>query len=132
MSFIEKNIDNIKIGFNGEGIVRDWFIKKKYKFMQIDIMFEHNNFWALGEIKSQVKFKAPPFDGHGLPEWQFEARLKFQQDTGIPAYLIIYDLEEKCLYIASFDKLLKGEFITTKGKKPRKIFDIQSFSRLEL
>lgn len=132
MSFIEDNIETFKTGFNGEGLVRKWFEKQKRKYMQVDIMFEHNNYWALGEIKTQEKFTAPPYDGHGLPPYQFTARLKFQEDTGIPAYLIIYDLQDKCLYIASFDKLKNGEFFITKGKKPRQIFNINLFNKIEL
>ena len=28
------------------------------------------------EIKCQDRFKSPPFDGHGLPPYQFDFRLK--------------------------------------------------------
>jgi hypothetical protein len=52
MSFLENNLENCKIGFAGEDIVRDWFKSKKIPFMQVDIMFWHNNTWCLGEVKS--------------------------------------------------------------------------------
>lgn len=132
MSFLENNIKKCKIGFDGEEIVRNWFIKQKIPFMQIDIMFKYQNKWCLGEIKSQEKFKAPPFDGHGLPEWQINKRIEFQNDTKVIAYLIIYDLEDKCLYIESLDNLLKGDFFKTKGLKPRVVFNINTFKKIEL
>jgi hypothetical protein len=132
MSFLQDNIDNCKIGFDGESTVRDWFIKKKIPFMQVDIMFKHDGKWCLGEVKSQEKFKAPPFDGHGLPEWQINRRLDFQKDTNVKAYLIVYDLNDKCLYIESIDNLLKGEHFKTKGTKPRVIFHINSFTQVNL
>lgn len=132
MSFLQNNIDQCKIGFDGESTVRDWFIKNKIPFMQVDIMFKHNKNWCLGEIKSQEKFKAPPYDGHGLPEWQINRRLEFQKDTNVKAYLIVYDLNEKCLYIESIDNLLKGKHFKTKGKKPRVVFCIESFKKVNL
>lgn len=132
MSFLENNIKKCKIGFDGEEIARNWFIKQKIPFMQIDIMFKYQNKWCLGEIKSQEKFKAPPFDGHGLPEWQINRRLEFQNDTNIKAYLIVYDLNDKCLYVESIENLLKGKNFKTKGKKPRVVFDINSFKKVYL
>jgi len=98
--------------------------------MQVDIMFWHNNTWCLGEVKSQEKFKAPPFDGHGLPQWQIDRRLKFYKDTGVIPYLIIYDLDEKCLYIEKMENLLEKEHFKTNGKKPRVIFNLSSFKRI--
>jgi hypothetical protein len=132
MSFIEDNLNTYKIGTSGEELVRKWFIQKNIPFMQVDIMFKHNGVWCLGEVKTQEKFNSPPFDGHGLPHWQIDRRLEFQRDTGIKAYLIIYDLNDKCLYIGSFDKLLEGRYFQTKGKNPRIVFDIESFKKIEL
>lgn len=122
----------MEIGFEGEKIVRDYFVKENIKFMQVDLMFYRNNEWCLAEVKAQEKFKAPPFDGHGLPEWQIKRRLKFESDTGIKAYLIVYDLEDKCLYIALMSELMKGEYIITNGAKPRIIFNINLFKRVNL
>lgn len=132
MSFLENNIENCKIGFAGEDAVRSWFIKQKIPFMQVDIMFKYNQSWCLGEIKTQEKFLSPPFDGHGLPKWQIDRRLQFQKDTGIKAYLIVNDINDKCLYIESIDNLLKGKYFQTKGSKPRIVFEICSFKKLNL
>lgn len=132
MSFLESNIEKCIIGFAGEDVVRSWFIKQKIPFMQVDIMFKHKDRWCLGEVKTQEKFLAPPFDGHGLPKWQIDRRLEFQKDTGITAYLIVNDITEKCLYIESIDNLLQGEYFQTKGAKPRIIFNINLFKKLIL
>lgn len=130
MSFLENNLENCKIGFAGEDIVRDWFKRQKIPFMQVDIMFFYRGHWCLGEVKSQEKFKAPPFDGHGLPQWQIDRRLKFYKDTGVIPYLIIYDLDEKCLYVEKIETLLTKEHFKTNGKKPRVIFNLSSFKRI--
>jgi hypothetical protein len=132
MSFLESNIENCKIGFGGEDTVRDWFIKQKIPFMQVDIMFKYKGSWCLGEIKTQEIYTAPPYDGHGLPKWQIDRRMEFFRDTGVKPYLIVYDLKEKCLYIESFENLLNGEHFQTKGKKPRTIFNIESFKKIAL
>lgn len=132
MSFLEKNLENCKIGFAGEDLVRSWFMSKKIPFMQVDIMFKYNNKWCLGEVKTQEKFLAPPFDGHGLPKWQIDRRMEFYKDTGVEPFLIVNDIKEKCLYIESFKNLLLGENFQTKGIKPRVIFKLTSFKRIEL
>jgi len=132
MSFLQDNLEQCKIGFNGEDTVRSWFINNKIPFMQVDIMFKHKDAWCLGEIKTQEKFTAPPFDGHGLPQWQIDRRIEFYKDTNIKPFLIVYDLEEKCLYIESLLKLIKMDSFKTKGKKPRTIFKLSSFKRITI
>ena len=132
MSFLEKNLENCKIGFAGEDLVRSWFIDKKIPFMQVDIMFKYKNKWCLGEVKTQEKFIAPPFDGHGLPKWQIDRRLEFYNDTGVEPFLIVNDISDKCLYIESFKNLLLGEHFQTKGLKPRVVFKLSSFKKILL
>ena len=132
MSFLQDNLAQCKIGFAGEDTVRSWFIRKKIPFMQVDIMFKYNGRWCLGEVKTQEKFLAPPFDGHGLPQWQIDRRIEFYKDTNIEPYLIVYDLDDKCLYIESLLKLIKMDSFKTKGKKPRTIFKLSSFKRAEI
>ena len=132
MSFLESNLENCKIGFAGEDLVRDWFKGKKIPFMQVDIMFKYKNKWCLGEVKTQEKFIAPPFDGHGLPEWQINRRMEFFKDTKVEPFLIIYDIKEKCLYIESFVKLLEGEHFKTKGMKHRVIFKLENFKKITI
>lgn len=132
MSFFEDNLEKIKLGSHGEQMVREYLIKKKIWHMQVDIMFKREGVWCLGEIKHQEKFVAPPYDGHGLPEWQINQRLDFQRETGVIAYLLVIDKHEECLYVNSLDNLLAGEHHKTTGKKPRVIFNINNFKRIEL
>ena len=132
MSFLENNLENCKIGFDGEGKIRDWFALQKIPYMQVDIMFKHKNKWCLGEIKTQEKFMAPPFDGHGLPQWQIDRRIEFYKDTNVEPYLIVLDIKENCIYIESLLILMSKEKFETKGKKPRTIFNINNFKRIEL
>jgi hypothetical protein len=132
MSFLKNNLDQCLIGFDGEDKIRDWFKKIKIPFMQVDIMFKKDNKWCLGEIKTQEKFKAPPFDGHGLPQWQIDRRLEFYKDTGVIPYLIIYDIDDKCIYIETLNNLINKENFKTKGEKPRVIFKLTSFIKIEL
>tara|TARA_R110000782_G_scaffold33438_1_gene80675 strand:- start:162 stop:560 length:399 start_codon:yes stop_codon:yes gene_type:complete len=132
MSWFKENLDIIEVGFDGEGKIRDWFKNKRIPFMQVDIMFKYKNKWCLGEIKTQEVYVAPPYDGHGLPAWQIERRMEFFKDTGIEPFLIVYDIKEKCLYLQSLVILLDGEHFKTKGKKPRTIFKLDNFKRIEL
>lgn len=136
MSFAENNFDKIKIGFEGEGKIREFLKRKRIPFMQVDLMFKTNNQWYLAEIKTQEIFKSPPFDGHGLPQWQIDARMNFCKDTGVIPVFIVYDLDDKCIYIQSMKYLLEqkkpDDFFKTKGKKPRTIFNIKHFKRIEV
>ncbi len=132
MSFLQNNIEKIKIGFDGEELVRSWFQDNKIPFMQVDIMFKYKDKWCLGEIKTQEKFLAPPFDGHGLPRWQINRRMEFFKDTGVEPFLIVNDINDKCLYIESLKNLLSKPNFQTKGLKPRVIFKLDSFKKILL
>lgn len=132
MSWLKNNLEQCKIGFDGESKIRQWFINKAIPFMQVDIMWKSKGRWCLGEIKTQEKFLAPPYDGHGLPKWQIDRRIEFYKDTGVEPYLIVYDLNDKCIYIESLLVLTKKESFQTNGKKPRVIFKLENFTRLEI
>jgi hypothetical protein len=131
MSFVEDNIDKIKIGFDGEAEIRKLFNKHNIPFMQVDVMFLFNGKWCLGEIKTQEKYLAPPFDGHGLPKWQIDRRIQFYNDTGVIPYLIVNCLTDKKIYIGNLNELMKGEYFQTKGTNPRVIFKIENFKIYE-
>ena len=137
MSWFEDNIEQIKIGLEGEEKIRDYFKKIGISYMQVDIMFKENNKWHCGEIKTQEIFKSPPFDGHGLPQWQIDKRIEFHNDTDVIPVFIVYDLEEKCIYYQNLLYLVKqnkqGEDVfKTKGKKPRTIFNIKHFKKITI
>jgi hypothetical protein len=136
MSWFDDNIDQIKIGLEGEEIIRKYLMNEKIPFMQVDIMFKENDKWYCGEIKTQEIFKSPPFDGHGLPQWQINRRIQFYNDTGVIPIFFVYDLEEKCIYYHNLlylnTKVNKDQVFRTKGEKPRTIFNINLFKRIEI
>ena len=136
MSWFDDNIDQIKIGLEGEEIIRKYLMNEKIPFMQVDIMFKENDNWYCGEIKTQEIFKSPPFDGHGLPQWQINRRIQFYNDTGVIPIFFVYDLEEKCIYYHNLlylnTKVNKDQVFRTKGEKPRTIFNINLFKRIEI
>jgi hypothetical protein len=136
MSWFDDNIDQIKIGLEGEEIIRKYLMNEKIPFMQVDIMFKENDNWYCGEIKTQEIFKSPPFDGHGLPQWQINRRIQFYNDTGVIPIFFVYDLEEKCIYYHNLlylnTKVNKDQVFRTKGKKPRTIYNINLFKRIEI
>lgn len=136
MSWFDDNIDQIKIGLEGEEIIRKYLMNEKIPFMQVDIMFKENDKWYCGEIKTQEIFKSPPFDGHGLPQWQINRRIQFYNDTGVIPIFFVYDLEEKCIYYHNLlylnTKVNKDQVFRTNGQKPRTIFNINLFKRIEI
>jgi hypothetical protein len=92
------------------------------------------------EIKHQARFKAPPFDGHGLPPYQFNFRLKIAKLTGMIPFLIIIEPEidlrgEQFMFIANMNKLNSlsddKKFITG-GEKKRLIFHLDSFDKMKV
>jgi len=117
-------------GLKGEKIIRDYFKNNNIKFFQIDLMAKIENEWHLIEVKRQEAFEPPPFYGHGLPKWQIDARLKFQEETGIYAILYIVDKNNNTIYYQYMDLLLKGKQFQTKGASPRIIFPIENFEIL--
>lgn len=90
-----------------------------------------DNKYKLAEIKHQEMFEPPPFAGHGLPLWQIEDRLKFEQFTNIETWLFVIDKKTKIIYFQSLLKLSNGKHFDTKGEKPRRIFPIEEFRILK-
>ena len=98
----------------------------------MDLMAKIENQWNLIEVKRQDIFEPPPFYGHGLPKWQIDARLKFQEETGIDAILYVIDKQTNIIYYQYMDLLLKGKQFQTNGLKPRIIFTLENFEILSL
>ena len=126
----ESDIQKYIEGLKGEKVIRDYFIKNKVNFFQVDLMANIDNQWHVIEVKRQDVFTPPPFFGHGLPKWQIDARLKFQDETGIYAILYIVDKTINVIYFQYMDLLLKGKQFQTNGLNPRIIFPIENFEIL--
>ncbi|NBW20482.1 MAG: hypothetical protein EBR82_72190 [Caulobacteraceae bacterium] len=114
-------------GLVGEKSCRDYLKAIGHKFFQADVIsISPSGKYYLWECKNQERFKAPPFDGHGLPIWQVEARLEFYRLTNVRPILWIHEKPSGDIYIQFFDVLYSGKkFITHKSK--RVIFPIESF-----
>lgn len=125
-------MDKYVEGLEGEKIIRDFFINKKIHFFQVDLMAKLKDKWNVIEVKHQESFEPPPFKGHGLPKWQIDARLNFQNETGIRALLFITDKTTKIIYWQYMDKLIKGNKFQTNGKNPRIIFPLESYNILAI
>lgn len=135
MIFTEDVIEKFKQGLIGEGIFRDFLSKRKIKFMQLDILWEYEGKWYVGEIKAQEKFTKGfgfPFDGHGLPPYQMQKRIEFGKAKDIIPVFIVYDINDECIYWQFFeylDSLPDDKKRLTKTKK-RIIFDISCFNKI--
>jgi len=129
---IENELQKYIEGLKGEKIIRDYFKQNKINFFQVDLMAKIENQWNLIEVKRQDIFEPPPFYGHGLPKWQIDARLKFQEETGIDAILYVIDKQTNIIYYQYMDLLLKGKQFQTNGLKPRIIFTLENFEILSL
>jgi hypothetical protein len=129
--------DKFKQGFDGESIVRQLLKDCKHQYGQIDLISYDKDKEKLYmyEIKHQARFKAPPFDGHGLPPYQFNFRLKIAKLTGMIPFLIIIEPEidlrgeQNMFYQNMFylESLGEDKKFTTGGDKKRLIFKIDSF-----
>ena len=132
-SYFNKNLDNIRKGWEGEDLVRSFLKKQGLRYMQADLLFKNKDQWYLGEVKCQKKYVnwSTGFEGHGLPPWQINHRIKLYEDTGIIPYLFVVCQTDNVLYHESLLKLNKTEYFST-TKTPRTIFNIKEFKKSEL
>ena len=132
----DDSLEEIRKGFIGEGIVRDYLAKSKYDFMQIDIVCEKDGNYFICEVKTQEKFtkRLPdyPFDGHGLPPYQMKKRLEFAKRIDARAVLFVYDIEDEIVYWQYLDVLndLPDDKKRLTKTEKRIIFDISTFNIL--
>lgn len=129
--------EKFKQGFDGESIVRQLLKDCKHQYGQIDLISydKVSKKLFMYEIKHQQRFKAPPFDGHGLPPYQFNFRLKIARLTGMIPFLIIIEPEidlkgeQNMFYQNMFNLESLGEDkkFTTEGDKKRLVFRIDTF-----
>lgn len=119
-----------KDGIEGEQALFELLRSQGFQFFQPDAIGYKDGCYYVFETKHQEKFTPPPFEGHGLPKWQVEARLEFQRRTTIPCVLVVFDKEDGNVYWQRMDKLEQGEYIDTHGLKPRRIYNLQEFKKL--
>ena len=121
--------EKIAQGKMAEQEARRYFQSKGYELFQVDwiVLNPDTGEYVLVEVKGQEHYKAPPFDGHGLPKWQIDARLAFEERTGIKAFLFIVDTGTGIIYGEWLRALEEGEHYDTKGEKPRRIYPLSNF-----
>ncbi|MCA1781890.1 MAG: hypothetical protein LC679_06860 [Intrasporangiaceae bacterium] len=83
------------------------------------------------EAKGQSAFKAPPFDGHGLPRDQALRYMFIFELYGIRTQLIVWD-DNTCWW-QWIDALEQGQHFDTSGtiKTVRRIYPLSSFVRAD-
>lgn len=128
---VVKDIEHIKEGFKGEKVVREFLIQQKNcKFTQLDMIAKIENSWYSIEVKHQEMFKAPPFDGHGLPVWQVKTRIQLHDELGIIPLFFVLDKDTGVLMYGNLINLEEGKKYIT-GKKSRVIYPIENFKIIE-
>lgn len=113
----------------GETWARNWLKARGYEVFQPDWIasLPDGGGRFLVEVKYQERFLAPPFDGHGLPPWQVEARLRFERETDIPTMLLIRDKGTEEVFWQWLDLLENGQKFQTNGSSPRRVYPLESF-----
>ena len=120
------------MGIQEEGIeAEQWLLNelrgKCTKVFQPDAISLEDGEWVVNEVKHQERFTPPPFEGHGLPKWQVEARLWFYEATDIRPILFIIEKPTNLIFYQFLDVLEKSEYFDTKGMKPRRIYNLKYF-----
>lgn len=123
-------------GRAGEKLVMDLleFKKVPVKFQPDAIYKSKTGDWFLIECKNQERFKAPPFDGHGLPQYQMKSRIEFYKETGIRCLFFVHEPDTNIIWWQWMDVLNNLDdsmkFITKNGK--RIVFSLQAFKKFNL
>lgn len=127
-------------GLEGEKIIRQLLKEHNHEYGQIDLISidKATGKIYLWEIKHQERFEGPPFDGHGLPPWQFYFRIKIAKKMGVTPMLVIVEPKQGLfdkqiiLYQSLFvlQKLPPADVFKSKTGK-RLIFNISKFKVFE-
>jgi len=121
-------VNIIEIGREGENLARVVLQHFDCDIFQADWIVQKDEQWYIAEVKRKERFVPPPFEGHGLDRRQVEARLKFQQETGIRCFLLVFDLTDGNVYWQWLDVLNDGRHFDT--KKGIRIYPMESYNKL--
>ena len=125
------DMTKVEIGMQGETIIRELLKGEKHKIAQLDIVsICPKGKVYLYEVKHQERFEAPPFDGHGLPPWQAEFRLRIAKKTGMIPVFVVVEIPTGRIFYQLLTTLDAGEkFVTKTGK--RVIYPLTSFKEFQ-
>ncbi len=118
-----------KEGIEGEQKLFNFLRERGFEFFQADAIGYFDGEYYLFEAKQQERYEPPPFEGHGLPKWQVEARLKFQEKTGVIACFVVFEKGTNNIFYQRLDVLEETKYFDTKGDKPRRIYNIKFFKQ---
>jgi len=133
----EKELRSQLEGLVGEKTTRALLSHHGIPHFQADGVLKNKGKYCVAEIKNQEMYTKSPdpkvgdFDGHGLPIYQVEARMKFYKETGLEPYLIIIEKGTNVIYVQSLAKLEKRKHFDTK-KQRKRIYPLENFNRMEL
>lgn len=117
-------------GIKGEKLAREFLLTMDIdNLFQADWIVRKQDKYYVIEVKCKEKFKAPPFDGHGLNLRQVKARMKFYRDTGIRCLFLVFDVDGT-IYWNWLDVLEQGKHIDTRNQI--RVYDIKCFKRAEI
>ena len=119
-------------GIEGEQKLFSFIASKNVDFFQADAIGFNKGRYEIYEVKHQCRFTPPPYEGHGLPPKQVEARLRFQEKTGIRCVFVVFDKETNEIFYQYLDVLERGEHFDTKGSKVRRIYKLTNFIKANI
>lgn len=118
-------------GYIGEQKAFDFFKEKRMKCFQSDLIVRNKDgSYFVVEVKYQDIFEPPPFYGHGLPDYQVQARMEFYEKTKIPCLFLVFDKNDIDIYYNWLHVLNDGHKIYTLNRG-RVVFDIDNFKKVE-
>ena len=125
------------MGVQEDGIIGEQklfiFLKNRgHKFFQPDAISRCKKRYFIWEVKYQERFIPPPFEGHGLPKWQIDARIEFYMTTGIRCMFIVFEKGTENVFLQWLDILEENKYFDTQGRHPRRIYKLQNFKKTKL
>lgn len=118
-------------GILGEQMAFQFCFSRGLKCLQSDLLYENRDGeYVMLEVKHQEPFKAPPFDGHGLPPQQVQKRLDIFKKHGIRCVFVVFDKEEHAIYYQWLDTLDAGKKAPTPTGS-RVIYPLEAFIKAD-
>ena len=113
-NFFDNNINDVRKGFAGEQLCRQFIRRHNKKYHQLDLLFENNNKLCSVEVKASEMYNNP--DAHGLSVKQFQNKMWLYKKYNIIPDLFIYCQTNKKIYWNNFIELKNGqEFYSKTG-----------------